>query len=125
MGWQAKGHLTAIYALFAGGSEELAAKSGIQRTNLSSINTGKRNLGEDVARRILAVQEVKARGLTIFDLGAPEAAAETEEELSVLDHLRLLQDESERLANTLTILAKKQRPALRDQLLRVLAGDPP
>lgn len=122
-GFDAAGRLQAIYDLFDGGRDELAEKARVPPTNLSSINSGKRKMGEEVARRILAVAEVKRAGLTIFDLGARAEEAEAADEMSVIDHLGSLQGEVERLAKALTLLANAQQPALRRQLLLLLEGD--
>jgi transcriptional regulator with XRE-family HTH domain len=63
--------------------EELARRTGIQRTDINAFAKGKREVGPDRLRRL-----ADALGVTIFDLGAPEAVALTRREVRVLDRLR-------------------------------------
>jgi len=54
-----------------------------------------------------------------------QAEVDGSAERTTVAHLRSLQAEVERLATALALLANAQPPALRRQLRRVLAGDPP
>lgn len=82
-GWNAKGRISPLYARF-GGREALAALVGISVTELSSLNSGKKNLGLSRATKI-----AEATGVTLEELGQPPEAsvaglAEFQEQLVAL-----------------------------------------
>jgi transcriptional regulator with XRE-family HTH domain len=100
-GWDAAGRLEPLWGR-VGGRDKLAKLTGIQPGTLSSYNSGKRGLGEKNARRIAAVLKV-----SIFDLGAPEAAASTRRERRVVDRLREVEAALEALGPDLAELANR------------------
>lgn len=64
-GWSAKGLLKPLWQRYEGGRDALAAAVGTSGSVLSSINTGKRNLGLSLAGRLADELEV-----SVLDLGA-------------------------------------------------------
>jgi hypothetical protein len=89
-GWKATGLLKPLWSSYGEGDEtarrdKLAAAAGTTGTVLSSINTGKRNLGWDLARR-LAVE----LGITPVELGAP-AQEDDEKGLRLVARLQALE----------------------------------
>lgn len=97
-GWKATGLLQPLWNSYEGGRKDMARRDALAKavgttgSVLSTINSGNRNLGHDLGRRLAAELRV-----TIFDLGAPEEAAETRQEHRVIDRLR----EAEALLNRL------------------------
>jgi len=98
-GWNAAGLLRPLWAGYPGKRDGLAAAVGTTGGVLSSVNSGKRNLGTSLAER-LAVE----LGVTVFDLGAPAAAARAREELRVVDRLRAVEAALEALGPALDAL---------------------
>lgn len=70
IGWNAAGLLQPVWTRYPGGRDALAAAAGTQPTVLSSINSGKRRLGADLAKRIADAAKVD-----IAVLGAPSQTA--------------------------------------------------
>ena len=68
--------------------EELAKRTGIPASNLSSMNTGGMPMTMEQARKIVAA----VPGLTLADLGAPEAVVAARDP-TVLDRLGELADD--------------------------------
>lgn len=68
--WYATGLLEPLWGA-VGGRDRLAAVTGIQPGTLSGYNTGRLKLGLRNAKRLAA-----ALGVSVFDLGAPEAEAD-------------------------------------------------
>lgn len=104
-GWSAEGLLRPLWHEYDGGRDGLADAVGTQGSVLSSINTGRRNLGLDLAQRLAG-----ACGITLADLGQPEpferlrplesfgAPASDALTRDVLDRLEALEAEVVRLA---------------------------
>ena len=88
--WDASGKVEAAWKrLDPPTQEELAKRLGIKaRTNLSHMNRGTMLMSPDYANRIVAV----VPGLTVADLGAPEAVVAAEAP-AVLDRLAALEAE--------------------------------
>lgn len=101
-GWKATGLLSPLWARLDGGREALAALTGIRATELSSYNSGAKNLGISNARRIADALEI-----SVLDLGAPEGAAETRRELRVVDRLRAVEAALNRLGPNLEDLGDR------------------
>ena len=72
-GWDARGLLRPLWNQYEGGRDGLAEAVGTQGSVLSSINSGKRPLGHDLAGRLGA-----ELGVSLAELGAPEEAADAE-----------------------------------------------
>lgn len=84
--WKATGLVQPIWnrlPVKTGKREELARLTGLQPTDLSRLNTGKRSMTMSLATRIAAA----VPGVTVLDLGAPEEAAD-EPSLAMLSDLR-------------------------------------
>ena len=65
-GWNAAGVLQPLWNRYEGGRDALAAAVGTSPSVLSSINTGSRNLGHNLAGRL-----ADELGVTVLELGAP------------------------------------------------------
>lgn len=94
-GWKATGLLKPLWSSYGEGDEKarrdkLAAAVGTTGTVLSSINTGKRNLGWNLARRLATQLDV-----TPVELGAP-AQEDDEKGLRLVARLRALEDRAAR-----------------------------
>lgn len=76
------------------GRDELARRTGIPGTNLSSMNTGKRRMTMNMARRIVA----QVPGSTVLELGAPIRDADPAGQ-SFLAHLEALAEKVAHLLN--------------------------
>lgn len=103
-GWKAAGLLEPVYEK-AGGRDALAEKAGVSIAHLSGVNSGKRDLGITVARKIAN----SVPGVTVLDLGAPEEAAIEEEHLLLADlrnRLAITEDEVQWLTDLTTRLAR-------------------
>lgn len=71
-GWSAKELLKPLWQNYPGGRDKLATDVGLKSGNtLSSINSGKRNLGLDLGQRLAA-----KLGVSLLELGAPEGLAD-------------------------------------------------
>lgn len=69
-GWSAKDLLKPLWHTYPGGRDALASAVGTTGTVLSSINSGKRNLGQDLGGRLAA-----ELAITLPELGAPISAS--------------------------------------------------
>lgn len=102
-----------------GKREELARITGIHANDLSALNTGGRAMTIEMATRIAGAVE----GVTVLDLGAPEAAASEEDAVLLSDlRRRLARAEAEvdwllDVAERLALVAKVKLPP------RVQPGD--
>lgn len=65
VGWSAEGLLLPLWHRYPGRRDALAAAVGTTGNTLSSLNTGKRNLGYGLGGRLAA-----ELGVTIYELGA-------------------------------------------------------
>lgn len=101
-GWKAKGLLQPLWNRYEGGRDALGAAVGTTGTVLSSVNSGKRSLGYDLAARLAAELHV-----TVLDLGAPEEAAAATRERRVIDRLRQLEEADARLLATVKSLTDR------------------
>lgn len=70
-GWSAKGLLRPLWQFYPGKRDGLAHDIGTSPSTLSAINSGRRNLGYDLGRRIADALDV-----SLLELGAPEDAAD-------------------------------------------------
>jgi hypothetical protein len=91
VGWRRTGLLDPIYAKLAAeghsdARDELARRTGIKATNLSQINTGKRDMTDNYARRIADV----VPGVSPADLGSDEGSGAAKA-LLLLDRLAALE----------------------------------
>lgn len=80
-GWNAKGLLAPLWRNYPGGRDGLAAAAGTHPPTLSAVNSGNRNLGWHLARRLAAELDV-----SVLELGAP-----TEDEPEPRDMYGLLE----------------------------------
>lgn len=115
-GWDARGRLAPLWRELPGKRDELAERSGVKGPTLSAYNSGKRPLGYGNARKI-----AQALGVSLLDLGAPEATAD--EEYQTIDlRLELL---AAQLAEAVEATAKMGRQVDRLQArLRILEARP-
>lgn len=65
-GWRAEGLLQPHWKRYPGGRDALAKAVGTKPPTLSAINTGRRNLGWDLGRRL-----ADELGISLLALGAP------------------------------------------------------
>jgi transcriptional regulator with XRE-family HTH domain len=100
-GWNAKGLLAAHWDK-VGKRDGLAAATGITGETLSGYNSGSRPLGKKNATKIAAVL-----GVSLLDLGAPEAEADDPPSQAALVLLAELSAEVKRLSADL--VAAQQR----------------
>lgn len=92
-GWSAKGLLQPLWKAYPGGRDALAKAVGTNGADLSSRNTGRRNLGHDLAGRLATeLSHGLKRQVTVWDLGAPLLE---EDEAQVLFVARLQELEAE------------------------------
>lgn len=82
-GWNAKGLLKPLWHQYSGGRDQLAADVGTSPTVLSSINTGKRQLGYGLGQRLAA-----ALNVSLLELGAPLTGQAEPTLVSRLDELQ-------------------------------------
>lgn len=113
-GWSAKGLLQPLWVEYPGGRDGLAEKLGMDGGTLSSLNTGKINLGPKRGRRL-----AEELGVSLVELGSPgegedergraiaRRLAEAEAALNVLAPL------VERLEARVAVLEKRSRPSRR------------
>lgn len=80
-GWGAEGLLQPLWTTYPGGRDGLAKAVGTHGSTLSSINSGKQNLGRSLGERLAA-----ALGVSLLELGAPEGLA-NQGGLTLLDRL--------------------------------------
>lgn len=76
-GWSAKGLLRPLWKQYPGGRDALAKAAHTNGADLSARNTGRVNLGHDLAGRL--VQELSrelGREVSLLELGAPEVEAD-------------------------------------------------
>ena len=88
-GWDASGLLQPAWKNYPGGRDALALAVGTSPSVLSSINTGKRNLGIALATRLAA-----KLGVSVLELGAPEGLADPRGK-DLLSRLEALREEAE------------------------------
>lgn len=69
-GWPAKNLLKPLW-LIHGGRKAVAAAAGVSEGHMSKVNSGKANLGLDVATKIAS-----ACSVSVLELGAPEEQAD-------------------------------------------------
>ena len=100
-GWNARGLLAPLWRKYPGGRDALALAVGTKPPSLSAINTGRRNLGWDLARRLS-----EELGVSVLELGAP-----SESEQGPRDVYALLE--------TLVGDAERGRKALAEALLAI------
>jgi transcriptional regulator with XRE-family HTH domain len=81
--------------------EQLAKITGIRRTDINALARGRLDAGP---RRLAALAD--ALDVTVFDLGAPAAAARSEE-ARVLDRLRALEEADGRLLHLIAELTSR------------------
>lgn len=99
-GWSARGLLQPLWTQYPGGRDGLAKAIGTTGASLSSRNSGRLTLGEDLAGRLAAeLSRGLDREVSLLELGAPEEAAD-EAGRSLLDRL-------EELATALAVLTLK------------------
>lgn len=96
-GWKATGLLLPLWNRYKGGREALASAVGTSPSTLSSINTGNRRLGYDLAGRLAA-----ELGVTVTELGAPNGDRSPRD---------ILQGVIEQLERLLAQLPPPARPA--------------
>lgn len=70
-GWKAKGVLRPLWEQLPGKREQLAELTRISATELSSYNSGKKNLGLRNAKRIIAGFAEKDIVVSLVELGGP------------------------------------------------------
>lgn len=68
-----KGRLRPLWNLYPGGRDALAKAVGTTGPSLSSLNSGKRGLGEKLGPRLIA--ELTSKGIDASPLVAPKTAA--------------------------------------------------
>lgn len=95
-GWSAAGLLQPLWERYERGRDELAERVGTSGTVLSSINSGKRRLGLNLAKRLAAELRI-----SLLELGAPAAVAQADGQSSaLLRHLaQLAANDAEMLEN--------------------------
>lgn len=92
-GWKATGLLRPLWNEYEGGRDGLAEAVGTQGTVLSSINTGERNLGHDLAGRLAA-----ELGISLAELGAPQGEMTDQESRTLLRRLQALEERVDEIA---------------------------
>ena len=86
-GWRATGLLQPLWAAYPGGRDALAQAIGTTGSALSSRNSGERNLGVELARKLAG-----ELGVSLAELGAPEDADDDLASRGLLDRLESLAD---------------------------------
>lgn len=120
-GWNAKGLLTPLYEVH-GGRDGLAIKVGAPPGTLSAVNSGKRNLGIRLARRI-----AQATKISVLELGAPEENADAKG-LLLIERLEGLEAEAVTIEEVYRVTTPLREAILllasgnTDEALRVLSG---
>ena len=102
-GWSAKGLLLPLWQKYPGKRDALAEAVGTKGTVLSSINTGRRNLGYDLGPRL-----AEELGVSVLELGAPVGAAD-EAGKSIVLHLEELAAKLATSDELLTTMKTSQR----------------
>src|SRR4051812_17965450 len=86
-GWTAQGLLRPLWQDYPGGRDALADAVGTKGSVLSSINSGKRPIGHDLAGRL-----ARELGVTLSEMGATEADAADPASRTLLGRLSALED---------------------------------
>lgn len=99
-GWKAKGLLRPYWLTYDGGRDALARAVGTSPTVLSSINSGRRNLGFDLGPRLAAELDI-----SLVELGGPDDGSARSR--TTLDRLATLEAQAARQARTIRDLTKR------------------
>lgn len=107
-GWSAEGLLQPLWSTYGNGDDkarrdQLAHAIGTKGPVLSSINTGKRNLGVNLGTRL-----ANELGVTLRDLGQPaEGEATPPGEVGVREELRALRETQDALLAEIQALRRE------------------
>lgn len=101
-GWDATGLLLPLWNRYPGGRDALAKKVGTTGNSLSARNTGTRNLGISLGRRLADELDV-----SLSELGAPEALAVDQPSVTLRDRLEGLAADLAVAARTVAALQER------------------